>query len=520
MFLAREGRLRGTSFELISADGKKFRFGAPRYFLPFPENAYTEFLPCSDFKVKNLAHFTHDAGLGMPMVAVTGGDTPWRSLQTGAPIAHSATLFLRLTPTEQVGVIHAGLEFYDNDKVRTIAVGAEKKVPLIFDYSTPLAYYISTMPEVNVLYYMLHPADAAAAAGLYTLEPYRPEKIPVVLVHGLMSSIHTWTQMVNALKNDPEIRENYQFWFFTYSSGNPILYSAAFFRQSLLDARNEFAVTEEAQKTFDRMVVIGHSMGGLIAKTAVQNPRETLLRDTIGLTWQEVRARCTADQQETLRRLVMYEKVPSVRRVLFLAVPHRGAKAAQHSVARIGAKLIKLPVGMVTETGAIVQRLFSGQPDADALETLKTGIDGLNPDNTILQALNRLPLAPDVPCHSIIGNQDADVPGGTDGVVPYTSSHLDQVQSEFIVCSDHSVQKRPATIHEVRRILLLHLEEGRRAARETAPWQPDPAADAATKREKNPKNRYDNPKNSHSGSGVHDVYYTSRKPVVENPRKE
>ena len=63
-----------------------------------------------------------------------------------------------------------------------------------------------------------------------------------------------------------------------------------------------------------------------------------------------------------------------------------------------------------------------------------------------------------MPFHSIIGNnKQAGVPGGTDGIVPYTSSHLDGAQSELIVKSDHSVEENQNGIREVRSILLLHV---------------------------------------------------------------
>ena len=51
---------------------------------------------------------------------------------------------------------------------------------------------------------------------------------------------------------------------------------------------------------------------------------------------------------------------------------------------------------------------------------------------------------------------DGPVEGGNDGVVEYSSAHLDGVDSEYIVRSTHSVQSNPYAIEEVRRILLLH----------------------------------------------------------------
>jgi hypothetical protein len=72
---------------------------------------------------------------------------------------------------------------------------------------------------------------------------------------------------------------------------------------------------------------------------------------------------------------------------------------------------------------------------------------------------------PDVTFHSIIGaNRPGPPADSTDGVVAYRSSHLDGVASEKLVRSDHSVQKSPEAIQEVRRVLIEHLVKVRPAA--------------------------------------------------------
>ena len=55
----------------------------------------------------------------------------------------------------------------------------------------------------------------------------------------------------------------------------------------------------------------------------------------------------------------------------------------------------------------------------------------------------------------------------SDGVVRYESAHIDGVDSELVVNSSHSAQSLPATIEEVRRILLLHAAG--RGARRSGP---------------------------------------------------
>ena len=109
---------------------------------------------------------------------------------------------------------------------------------------------------------------------------------------------------------------------------------------------------------------------------------------------------------------------------------------------------------MISQTASIIKTLF---PDNES--KVLTGIDNLVPNNRILAALRELPFVKGIPYHSIVGNiEQADTVGGTDGIVPYWSSHLDGAESELVVKSNHSVQQNPLAIQEVRRILLEHLK--------------------------------------------------------------
>lgn len=159
--LSRRDLLRKGQYRLQTANGQDVIFDLPRYDLIYPASSYKKFLLCSDFRIQNLSHFTYEFGLGVPVIALTNEQTHYQNLLTAAPIAHGATVFLRFAPEENAGpnsMLHARLEFYDNDRIRSIQVG-NQKVPLIFDYSTPFAYYISTLPDMNILDYTLNPKD-------------------------------------------------------------------------------------------------------------------------------------------------------------------------------------------------------------------------------------------------------------------------------------------------------------------------------------------------------------------------
>ena len=472
--LVRRDLLRKGQYRLQTANGRDIIFDLPHYDLLYPASAYQKFMLCSDYRIRHLSHFTYEFGLGVPIIAQTDKQTRYKTLLTAAPIAHGATVFLRFNPAKKDDpqrVLHARLEFYDNDRIRSVQV-AGKKFPLIFDYSTPFAYYISTMPDMNVMDYMLNPHRFQS--GLYTLEPYQPNKIPVVLVHGLLSSIHTWMQMVNALKNDPLIRKHCQFWFFTYSTGNPILYSASMLRNSLNKVHDELAATPEAKEAFSHMVIIGHSMGGLVSKTLLQDPGDILVRKvTKGKSWEEVEKLCTPEQRKRIKDIVLYKSVPFVRRMLFLAVPHHGANMAKYSQVKMLARLINLPSDLVDDATGAMKSLTGHQNGPINFDfRIKNGLEELSPKVPTLWAIDAIPLRADVPRHSIIGNIKKATPGGTDGVVEYSSSHRDDVRSELVVQSGHSVQTHPTAIYEVRRILLEHLKKEKICETKSLPQYP------------------------------------------------
>ncbi len=123
---------------------------------------------------------------------------------------------------------------------------------------------------------------------------------------------------------------------------------------------------------------------------------------------------------------------------------------------------MRIPADLLFSVHTIIEDLLeiAQIKESDDPIFLATGIDNLDPENVELNMLEELPFSPSVRYHSIIGNKDsANMPNGSDGIVPYNSSHLDGAESEIVVHSTHGVQKTLPAIDEVRRILLLHLKD-------------------------------------------------------------
>ena len=159
--------------------------------------------------------------------------------------------------------------------------------------------------------------------------------------------------------------------------------------------------------------------------------------------------------------VLAFEALPFIQRVIFMATPHRGSEIATWSMVRWTSSMITIPrkissrVHGVAETLMVKTKLIK-----ERKLKLSTGIDNLDPDDKTLMLLSEIPFRGKVPFHTVCGNHvKSGVPGGTDGIVPYWSSHLDGAASELIVKFGHSVQEDEAAIEEVRRILLLHLKE-------------------------------------------------------------
>jgi len=290
--------------------------------------------------------------------------------------------------------------------------------------------------------------------GLSLLQPYRRGQIPVVFVHGLWSNPWSWSPMVEVLEADVELRDRYQFWTFGYSTGDPIVYSASLLRRDLDEVRQKFD-PDKSDTAFEQMVVVGQSMGGLLAKMMVQDSGTRL--------WQLVSDRPVdqlagdPEDRDLFRRALIFKPRLEVRRVVFIATPHRGSRVAQGYLERLGSQLVRLPEPLSASYGRLLARNGPAFFKERLRKGLPTSIDELEWGSPILLGLFELGLPAEVKAHSIIADRrDPPRAGGSDGLVPYDSAHLDGVASESLVSSGHLCQDNPAVIREVRRILAEH----------------------------------------------------------------
>jgi pimeloyl-ACP methyl ester carboxylesterase len=293
-----------------------------------------------------------------------------------------------------------------------------------------------------------------APAGLSFVHPHVRGKIPVVLIHGLWSSPRSWTTMLETFESCPVLRERYQFWTFGYSTGEPILYSAHLLRKAIREARQKFD-HDGTDPAFDRMVLIGYSMGGLLAKLMAQDSQSRLWK-TIS-TQPPDRLVGPTDACENLRQSFIFKPLPEVERLVLIATPHRGSHINQGAVPKIAASFVRHAEDLKTAHQSL---LTSNQPSffrGAFRRGLSTSIHQLEWEHPLLLELNELGIDPAVKYHSIIADlRSPPRPGGGDGIVPYDSAHLEGATSEFIFQGGHLRQDHPQIIQECRRILLEH----------------------------------------------------------------
>ena len=448
-----------SGFELYGVIGGSVRFEPPRYQLPVGREQIKQLMLCADYRPRNLTHTSRRFGLGVPLIIdidkpVNDGRAGFARNQT---IPGTFVLEFSCRNLAIGGEFTARVCLIDSNRTEELDFDG-RKIPLAGDFSTPLAYMVKDPPLFNFIEYTRLPGASKAMQGLYRFGPADDDKIPVVLVHGLLSDTRTWLQMINTLLSDEDIGRNYQFLGFSYSSGNPIFHSAWMLRQSLQRERDRMTAEKRSTEKFDRMVVIGHSMGGLLGRLVISDSGEVMIESSVGREkYQEAIGRLNEEERRQVDEIVHFKPLPFIKRVIFIAVPHRGSGLAQTGLARFGSSLIRLPADIVHINRTVIETVF-GKRKAERTVMSITGVDNLDPDSKALKMMSLMPMSRDVVIHSVIGNTSkGGVPGGSDGVVPYSSSHLDDVRSELVVRSGHSAQKVPLAIQEIRRILLEHL---------------------------------------------------------------
>jgi pimeloyl-ACP methyl ester carboxylesterase len=465
---------RSLTSAFASADRSRVVFSSGTYELPFgtmdvvfdsatarwDNLALSDFTPADELRVTGLRSRYRYYGIGASLAAGVSPDVEEAGFQVDPNLKIPVTALLRVDLARRdfaQGHLHGRIDLYPAYEASEVQVRGQS-VPLQADPTAAFAYGLSDPKIWRSEYAGFLRGDFfdRAPSQLVALQPFAPEQIPVVFIHGTASSAGRWADLINDLQSDPVIRDHFQFWLFSYNTGNPIPFSALQLRTALQSAMHTLD-PQGTNPALHDMVLIGHSQGGLLAKM--------LVIDSGSRLWDAFSSKpldqfhVSESTRELLRDALFVKPLPEVRRVIFIATPQHGSYVAGSWIGQLAARFITLPIRVTTGLAEVLQ----GNVDALRVNRGVQGFSsvwGMTPSNPILQVFAAIPISPNVAVNSIIAVQgNGPIETGSDGVVTYKSAHIEGAESELVVRSGHSVQSNPHTVAEVRRILLRHLAE-------------------------------------------------------------
>lgn len=429
----------------------------------FREQALPEqLIPANTLTFHGIRNQYRRDGLGAELVAVSQNtmqiDFEHGFSELPVPVVTALLSFGGETLEEVLATDQATLHLLDPLQQSQVTV-AGAKIPLTANFTAGYGLWLARSDFSRQAFWNLMGAsDSLAQPHVFLMQPYDPKRKIIIMLHGIASSPEAWVNTANEVLGDETLRENYQLWQLYYPTNLPLVLNLQTIRDSIVQTLQHFDPQAQAPASQD-IVIIGHSMGGVLARLLVSDSGEAILHAMV-----EQRELDEQRQQRFFNRFrddLTFTAVPGVTRAVFIAAPHRGTAVANYRLAKWLASLITLPVAVLDSFTQAAEMLTDPEATDKPRPVRFTSIDNLSDKDPFIVASARLPIKPQVRYHSIIGVEQPALPVDqqSDGVVPYLSAHLEQAESEMIIRSGHSVQETSAAILEMRRILHQHLAE-------------------------------------------------------------
>lgn len=399
------------------------------------------------------------AGLGVPLVGLVKRTEAARAEMPFLPPRgghFTLTAMMTMEGKNTEGVRRCRLRLHNTLNTDTVDVpGGQRQLAAHFTAPKHLALSRRAFGLFS-LQGLLYPEKALDDCQLYRMDEYDPDRMPVVFVHGLMSDPHIWLNAVNAICADPVLRKKFQPWYFLYPTAMDVPKASSMLRASLEAARNHFD-PDHNDPGMRRLVLVGHSMGGLLSRMQVTESGDHLWQALFNKAPQEMNVSDTV--RESLTGALFVRPLPYVSRTIFIATPHRGSTLASLDIVRRLTSLIRIPLDSLT----MMNELLAGNLDALSPQITKWGVFSfisvgmLSEQHPFLKGLDQT--TPAVAHHSILGDRGHQGPReqSSDGVVPYWSAHLRSALSEEMVPHGHGCVDDREVVQEVMRVLREHL---------------------------------------------------------------
>jgi hypothetical protein len=285
---------------------------------------------------------------------------------------------------------------------------------------------------------LINPAAVEARMGVFAITPIEAHKTPILMIHGLNSDPLVWRYITNDILNTPELNDRFMVLHAFYGSGSPPFYNAMRIRREM----DHFISYHNIETDNKSLVVLGHSMGGIIGNTIVSDSSYALWDATFKLRPEDINSELTREVQDVF----MFRPKFDYNQIYFIDTPHRGSQTAKSFVGRVGSALVTLPQNVVDLFAMFIDEVgienlsermlpFLGNRTANSVEVLR-------PQHPLMEVLADLPIKGDA--FSIIGsNGDLSCESEfqcmqiTDGVVDYVSALHPQSKYRLIVPSRH-----------------------------------------------------------------------------------
>lgn len=422
-------------------------------------------IPASSLTFKGLRNQYRRDGIGAELVAVTAkrvvnkdsredafSETPFPAVT--AVLRFPGETLEEVLNTQDVELL--GFDPYRRDSVRL----AGTQVPLAANFTSGYGLWLARSGFARQsLLTLVGRGEVLEKPRVYLMQPYDPKRRVIIMLHGLASSPEAWINVANEVLGDETLRKNFQVWQVYYPTNAPLAFNQHTIRKAIEETLQAFDPKGNNRASQD-VVLIGHSMGGVLARLLVSDSGDRFWKPIVKMYGLEGERKKQA--RKKLRDYAWFKPMPEVSRAVFIAAPHRGTPFAENRFSRWAAGIVKLPVSMLGRVTEIAQLLVDpSSANAAPLTRPLNSISNLSDQDPFVRLAADLPISDKVSFHSIMGN---DTPNlslqlSSDGVVPYSSSHLDGAQSEKVIKSWHSVQETPEAIVEVRRILHEHLND-------------------------------------------------------------
>ncbi len=430
--------------------------------LPGGKTTPYELIPASTLTFSGLRSMYRRDGFGAELVAVMARSVNDKDTfeqpysETPFPALSVILSFKGRTLTQILETHDAAFTVSDPYRRYYVSLGGIS-VPLAANFTSGYGLWLARSGfATQALRNAIGTSDGLAEPHIYLLQPYDPDRRIIVMLHGLASSPEAWINTANEVLGDEVLRRGYQIWQVYYPTNAPLPYNNAEIRKALRRTLEHFDPMGTARASRD-MVVIGHSMGGILSRLMVSSSGDVLwkaLQEYRSFTPEEM-----AEAEAEFGDMMRFEPFHGITRAVFIATPHRGTEFAEHRLARWASNLITLPATVLRKFARMSQRAEGGEMPGGEPYYIPNGVDSLSPKDPFIRLLPQMPISPAVTFHSIVATDKPDAPleESTDGFVTYHSAHLDGAASEAVIPYTHSVQEAPEAILEIRRVLREHL---------------------------------------------------------------